>query len=536
MLNKLINKFIKYCLIVHILIVFYIPPAKGSNTEQAKTGLNNFIKNFKHSILKTDSKNISNFLNQSLIINLCNELNNIHSFSKLGYLKTKVNSSIKDNNLLEVFNLNCSVFKSNQILNKLYKEVIISLSKANINFLKHSFNFNNKNRVEIKFIYTSKLSDISSSILFTADFIDNSWVIVKINNFYSKILTLESDSYFYRKNSSNKSDIYKNHTPFINQSDLTILNRHVYKTSEVKKGEQIIVPGNIEKNIFNKILFDSISQVSNINKKQNFNILNSGSKNKPDELSNYHVILDSGHGGLGTGAYAKEIKLSEDEAAYDVMVRLKLFLEKSKINVYPLIMDLSSKYNPVESLKSDNDEVLLTEPPWKIKNQVVALKKRYQLINKIYNKLTEDGVENSNIALLSIHCDSTWENIAGTTFFITGPEYNQPKALFHSIKLSLVLSESLKSSNLITRSLSPYLLHFVKYPQIQLFSRNPKGKKITLGILRETSPKIVNKILVELVNLQNKEDLNKITDYKFRQSIASALAQGIIQFFTNNQP
>ncbi len=243
-------------------------------------------------------------------------------------------------------------------------------------------------------------------------------------------------------------------------------------------------------------------------KNRNFAIL--GEKNqlvplKTQKLEQGVYYLVAGHGGPDAGAMAtfQNKNICEDEYAYDITLRLgKLLLEQGAL-VYIVSRDQDG-IRENEFLPCDADEMV-----WENQEIPLAQKERLtqrsDIINQLYQKHKTEGTEYQ--CLVEIHVDSRSKTQRTDLFFYYEPYQT---ADFH---LANNLQDVFKQ----------------KYKKFRK-SGEYKGSVIArdLHMLRETRPVAT---FIEVANIQNAADRQRIVIAQNRQLIAEWLLEGLLESY-----
>ena len=217
--------------------------------------------------------------------------------------------------------------------------------------------------------------------------------------------------------------------------------------------------------------------------------------------------LVSGHGGPDPGAIGKmgKHKLHEDEYAYDIMLRLARNLLMRGANVEIIIQDAKDGIRDQQFLNNSKCETCMgaTIPL----NQVRRLEQRCAKINSL-NKRNKSTYKRA----IFIHVDSRSKNKRTDVFFYHQKENKYSKRLAKTMK------------NIFAN----------KYKHHQPgrgFSGTVEGRN--LYVLRHTIP---TSIFVELGNIQNQYDQQRIILNNNRQALANWLCEGFVndyQYYKN---
>jgi len=262
----------------------------------------------------------------------------------------------------------------------------------------------------------------------------------------------------------------------------------------------------------------------------------------PARLGDLHVILDAGHGGTDPGTTVRG--WSEDEIAYDVMVRLKRLLERKGALVYPLVHDADTRDTPQSgrTIKNNRNENVQVTPPYKMDDSRVAVNMRVYLVDDIYRRLRRSGVRDEDIMLISIHLDHLHPSVNGVMVYYPDaaerPATYAPSgniyASYTESRISTIQydsreneqieSESYEFAERLIASCKRLRVPVHEYEPIRRFV-NRSGRRWTPGIVNFS--RVRTSVLVEAANLANNGDFNRIRSAQFRQRIAEAIARAI---------
>ncbi len=216
----------------------------------------------------------------------------------------------------------------------------------------------------------------------------------------------------------------------------------------------------------------------------------------------YYIV--SGHGGPDPGAMAKRgnYNLCEDEYAYDVALRLCRNLVAHGATAYMIVRDPNDGIRNDRFLKSDSDEVLWGNQKMSTV-QKTRLFQRSDIINELYDKHEKQGVVVQK--MICIHVDSRSKRERTDLFF-----YYQQKNKAGK-KLAEAMRRTINSKYKKYRKKGQYLG--------TVSSRD-------LHMLRESKPL---GIYVEMANIKNTADQQRIVLERNRQLIADWLFEGLVK-------
>ena len=220
------------------------------------------------------------------------------------------------------------------------------------------------------------------------------------------------------------------------------------------------------------------------------------------ELKGAEFYLVGGHGGPDPGCIGRYNgkELHEDEYAYDIVLRLGRELMRRGAKVHFIIQDAKDGIRDGEILANSKRETCMGKPiPL---NQVARLKQRCDAINELNRK----GKAAYRRAVF-VHVDSRSRGKQTDVFF------------YHA-------KESKKGARLAKRLQTTFRN---KYGQHQP-NRGFRGtvSERDLYVLRNTTPVGV---FLELGNIQNARDQQRLVKADNRQALANWIVQGIVSDF-----
>ena len=222
-----------------------------------------------------------------------------------------------------------------------------------------------------------------------------------------------------------------------------------------------------------------------------------------NELKGACFYLVSGHGGPDPGAIGRigKIQLHEDEYAYDIILRLARNLMMKGAKVHIVIQDAKDGIRDDRYLANSKRETCMGSPiPF---NQVRRLQQRCDKINSLFKKdrfLYKRAI--------FVHIDSRSKGHQTDVFF------------YHSEKNS-------ESKHLAKTMKSTFAHKYKRHQPGRGFTGTVDGRG--LYVLRHTTPPSV---FVELGNIQNTYDQQRIILSDNRQALANWLCEGFITDYT----
>ena len=225
-------------------------------------------------------------------------------------------------------------------------------------------------------------------------------------------------------------------------------------------------------------------------------------KQVDNSLNGAVIYLVAGHGGPDPGAVGKISgrKITEDEYAYDIVLRMGQELISHGAKVHFIIKDMNDGIRNDAYLKPDNDE--LCYPSQKIpRKQTPRLRQRAAAVNILAKKENPAAYQR----LIVIHLDSRSKGNRTDVYFYHHSKSKKGK------QLALNLQKKMKA----------------KYAEHQP-NRKYTGTVGTrrLYMLQTTTPPSV---FIELGNINNYRDQIRFTKTDNRQALANWLSEGIIE-------
>ena len=223
-----------------------------------------------------------------------------------------------------------------------------------------------------------------------------------------------------------------------------------------------------------------------------------------ESLKDQVFYLVSGHGGPdpGTSYQGYSSRICEDEYAYDVVLRVARNLMQHGAQVEIIVQDKNDGIRDDRILICDYDEKYQGNK--KISRiQLTRLADRTKIINDLYYAYKKKGFKNQKAIM--IHVDSQSKSKRQDVYFY---HYKNSKS---SASLAKKLQATFKA----------------KYDKYQK-NRGYKGfvKDRGLYMLRNTLPSAV---YIELANIKNKDDHQRLLRQENRQALANWIFEGVIE-------
>lgn len=220
-------------------------------------------------------------------------------------------------------------------------------------------------------------------------------------------------------------------------------------------------------------------------------------------LRNQVFYIVPGHGGPDPGAMVKHSSgntLCEDEYAYDVSLRLARNLIKHGAIVHIIVQDKINGIRDDRYLDCDNNEKVMGDLLMPV-NQKKRLRQGMAKVNQLYLNHKLDGIKKQ--WMISIHIDSQ-------------PEENRQDVFFY------YQADSRKSRN---KAQNLQKVFASKYKEYQGRDYNGSVTTRPLYVIRASNP---DPIFVELANIRNPKDQERILSPKNRQVLADWMLEGFL--------
>jgi N-acetylmuramoyl-L-alanine amidase len=221
---------------------------------------------------------------------------------------------------------------------------------------------------------------------------------------------------------------------------------------------------------------------------------------KTNKLAGQVFYVKSGHGGPDPGALCtvNGRRISEDEYAYDVALRLAKELKEQGAIVYMINHDPNDGIREDMYLKLDNDEEHADGQRIPI-NQLKRLSRRVELVNGLYHFHKRKAKSQK---FISIHVDSRKKRVRQDVFFYYKQNDSEGKALAKNL----------------------WKTFDEKYEQHRVDDYDGTIGTRELYVLKNALP---TSVYVELGNIQNTHDQKRILDPRNRQLLADWLFEGL---------
>lgn len=279
-------------------------------------------------------------------------------------------------------------------------------------------------------------------------------------------------------------------------------------------------------------------------------------------LEGITVILDPGHGGKDAGASMGGVW--ESLYVYDIVMRTKRRLEtRTAAHVVVTTRDGAAfKIQDADVLPFSRGHAVLTTPPYPIVDPVLGVHLRWYLANSIFRQVTQ-GVANTKsasgstqgdaedkVVFLSVHADSLHPSLRGAMAYIpaaslgedtygkSGPAYAGFREVQENPYVNLPRDRRTMSEGL-SRQLAEKVINAIAAKNLPVHPFKPVREKV-IRDQREWVPAVLRynavpaKLLLEVCNLGNDLDRSLIQTRAYREDIAAAIVQGLLDYYGKN--
>ena len=267
-------------------------------------------------------------------------------------------------------------------------------------------------------------------------------------------------------------------------------------------------------------------------------------------LAGVRVILDAGHGGRDAGATYDDVW--ESNYVYDVMCRLKRILEKKSgatVSATTKSKEAGYAIPDGDELEEQTDHIILTSPKYVIGDPAVGVNLRWYLANSIFRRAMKQSVPKEKVVFLSIHADSLHPSLRGAMAYIPGQRYvtgsyeksDQVYLARAEVRESPVVRHSEKESLAaegLSRDLAESIIDAFETDDLKVHPFHPVRDNVVRDG-REWVPAVIRynlvptRVLLEICNLGNEKDRALIKTKKYRQHIAEAIYEGLVNYYND---
>lgn len=266
------------------------------------------------------------------------------------------------------------------------------------------------------------------------------------------------------------------------------------------------------------------------------------------DLEGVAVILDAGHGGRDRGAAHNGVW--EHDYVYDILCRIKHLLEKeTRARVLTTIRDREEGYaiRTKTKVRRSQAEVLLTDPPYPLQPGTMSVNLRWYLANSYHRALVEEGFDPLKIVFTSLHADARHPSLSGAMVYVPGEEYRRGRygnggaryAKYSEVRQAPFVSFSRperERSEALSREFATSFIEALQGAEIPVYQHSPireriirRGRSWVPAVLRCNIVPV--EVLIEICNLSNNKDSQRLGKPSFRQKVAEAYVEALRNYY-----
>jgi len=266
-------------------------------------------------------------------------------------------------------------------------------------------------------------------------------------------------------------------------------------------------------------------------------------------LKGIRIVLDAGHGGVDKGAAANGAW--ESDFVYDIAMRVRRLLEQdTEAVVSSTIRYPSIGFKVRESItRPTSDAEILTTPPFANDGEspnAVSVHLRWVLANDLFAGFCRTGDARKTL-FISFHADSLHPSARGTMVYVPGASGVPPSfalgdrraARVKEMKVGSRVAFSARErlqSEARSRLFAEALLKALGLDDLPVHANRPirnviqrSGKSFVPAVIRYNAA--ATKVLVEVANLTNEDDVENLKDPAFRERYAEAVVNAVKAFY-----
>ncbi len=266
------------------------------------------------------------------------------------------------------------------------------------------------------------------------------------------------------------------------------------------------------------------------------------------DLEGVAVILDAGHGGRDRGAAHNGIW--EHDYVYDILCRIKAVLEKNtRARVLTTIRDRKDGYkiHDQTKLRRNQAEILLTDPPFRLRQGTISVNLRWYLANAYYRMLMEEGFDPLKVVFTSLHADARHPSLTGAMIYVPGEEYRRGRygngspvyAKYREVRQAPYVKfprAARERSEGLSREFAASLIDAFRAADLPVYAHGPvreriirRGRSWVPAVLRCNIVPV--EVLLEVCNLSNRADGKRLAKPSYRQKVAEAYVEALRQYY-----
>jgi len=266
-------------------------------------------------------------------------------------------------------------------------------------------------------------------------------------------------------------------------------------------------------------------------------------------LKGIRIVLDAGHGGIDKGAAGKGAW--ESDFVYDITMRVRRILEQDTEAVVSSTIRYPGLGFGVRDRIStpSNAAEILTTPPFANDGEspnAVSVHLRWVLANDLFAAFCRTG-EPQKTLFISFHADSLHPSARGTMVYVPGAggvptdfalgdhRAARVKEMKAGSRVHFSPREKLQAEAR-SRLFAEGLLQALRADEVPIHANRPirniiqrSGHSFVPAVIRYTTA--ATKVLIEVANLTNEDDVDNLLDPAFRERYAEAVVKAVKAYY-----
>jgi len=263
------------------------------------------------------------------------------------------------------------------------------------------------------------------------------------------------------------------------------------------------------------------------------------------------LILDPGHGGRDLGTIHNGVW--EHDYVYDVACRVKATLEnETAARVFPTLEDTETGCSPStgDTLVANRQGRVRSTPPFQADEDgesSVAVNLRWYVANSVFRRAVREGTDPGRVVFVSLHADSRHPSLRGVMVYVPGArhrtrtvghdsaEYARFREVRESPSIRFTRAQRIRAEA-VSRRLAATIVQAFGREDLPVQPYKPvrsevirSGRRWLPAVLRGNA--VPAAVLVEVLNLGNREDAALLSKAAARQRIAEALVDSLYAYF-----
>ncbi|MEM8960701.1 MAG: N-acetylmuramoyl-L-alanine amidase [Acidobacteriota bacterium] len=266
-------------------------------------------------------------------------------------------------------------------------------------------------------------------------------------------------------------------------------------------------------------------------------------------LEGVTVILDPGHGGSDPGA--SPFGVWESTYVYDIALRARKLLEEESAAIVRMTTRDGDSFRLLDRdvLPHSQRHVVLTTPPYLIRDAKANVHLRWYLANSIYRQALTNQGDEKKVVFISIHADALHSSVRGAMAYVPsasltqgdfgkrGRVYDRRAEVREQRTVSYSWTERTRSEGL-SRDLAGEIIDSFRARKLAVHHNKPirdriirsrRSRPFVPAVMRYNA--VPAKTLIEVANLNNDKDRRLIQERGFRDQVARAIVDGILRYY-----